>query len=412
MSLHIPLEDLSAHLDGALTDARAAQVSHHLADCPACRRQQAELDWARSYLRALPVGPLPAGLDLRLPEAEEDPEADPSAEAEASRGALRPFAARSAWWGLGAVAALLVLAFFLRPLARGLGLGPAPAAEETQELNLDSSLLSEGPASVPAASPDLDAVVGVAGTQSVDDSRGPTALAPLATARRADQARLVRGPTWTAVPGGATPAAEEEAGRAGESPAASATARAAAGLAPQGLTKPAGGAEAGGYVPPESPLSGQERDDLSQFQERSLAGPRATATALGLALAELAPRLTASPEGASAASAAEAEATWEAGRAALADLATLLGEDRAPSAAKAAGTAPEAAAASPSLSTAQPTGASATPLPPTLPPPALPATTPPSDPLARAWIPGLALMVALLALGLLAAVRARRGRRR
>ena len=26
MSLHIPLEDLSAHLDGALTEARAAQV--------------------------------------------------------------------------------------------------------------------------------------------------------------------------------------------------------------------------------------------------------------------------------------------------------------------------------------------------------------------------------------------------
>lgn len=423
MSQHIPLEDLSAHLDGALTEARAAQVSLHLADCPACRQAQAELAWARAFLRAAPLAPLPEGLDFRLPEDEADASARVDDDAS---GTLVAFPARGTWWGLASVAAVLLLAFLLRPLARGLGLGTAEqAAAPVAETSLDSALSADAPAALPAASPDLDAVVGVAGTQAVDDSRGPTTLAPLATARRADQARLVLGAVTPAAPDATPPTA----------------------------AAPAAGGEAGGYVPPESPLGSRERAEIGQLQDRSLSGPRATATALGLALAELAPRLTAAPEG-DATGAAEAEATWAAGQSLAADLAALLDQGSAASAASApdadaalreaaaagdgaaqaalsagvedlagaeedAGAA-DAATGTPGLDAAAGAAASdgSTDVAESTdaalangtsgsqaPEPSIP------DPLAQAWIPGLALMVALLALGLMAASRARRRRR-
>lgn len=61
---HYP-EELSAYLDGALSNAEHTLVSDHLAGCTECRDELHELDAARTAVRSLPVLEPPSFLDLR-----------------------------------------------------------------------------------------------------------------------------------------------------------------------------------------------------------------------------------------------------------------------------------------------------------------------------------------------------------
>ena len=367
MSQHIPLEDLSALLDDALPEARADQLRAHLADCARCRVEQAGLSWTRDFLRAGSPPPLPPGVELRL--------AMPDAPVTGADITILPFPGRGAWWGLGAVAALLLAAFMLRPLARSLGLGGAsPEGDDAPSgaITLDQAAAPAppGPAQLGA---NVDAMVGAAGTQAVADARGPTALALMATARSEDQARIVDGPS----PAAGSPAA-----------------------------KAARGSEAGGYIPPEAGISGLGRPDVTMLQQLALAQPRATASALANLRATLAPRLTAPPPDADAAAdlatlaAADVEST---------QLLSLLDSAGAPTAVPTAvaGGAVTRPAPRPTTAAATPTAGS-TPAP----APAAPASGAGRAAADRAWVPALALMVALIALGLLTTVRARARRRR
>jgi|GEM_PF-1978442 hypothetical protein len=64
MSAHIPLEDLSAHIDGALPPARRDQVDAHLATCEECRREYESLLWTVEFTRSLPRARMPEGASL------------------------------------------------------------------------------------------------------------------------------------------------------------------------------------------------------------------------------------------------------------------------------------------------------------------------------------------------------------
>jgi anti-sigma factor RsiW len=55
-------ELLSAYLDGEVTQSERTAVTTHIADCRSCQDELADLHWARSALRSLPVLDLPAGL--------------------------------------------------------------------------------------------------------------------------------------------------------------------------------------------------------------------------------------------------------------------------------------------------------------------------------------------------------------
>lgn len=376
MSQHIPLEDLSALLDDALPDARAAQLRHHLAACASCREALEGLSWTRAFLRAGVPPPLPPGIDLRL--------SLPDAPADGPEPLPLPFPNRGSWWGLGAVAAMLLAAFLLRPLALRLGLGDQAAddAAQSQEAISESGaasmeLAAESAPEEPRPSPDIDSMVETAGTQAVSDARDPTALAPLATARHADQARIVEGPT---LPAG-TPTL----------------------VAPRG-------SEAGGYIPPEAGISGLSRPDVAMLRQLSLAQPRATATALAELRATLIPRLTAAAPGAAAAADQDALATAEVASAQLGSLLASLSEEGA------ATKAGEATAATPNPTPPiAATAASPSPAPATTVPAPAPAADPAdgaAGPAARAWVPALALMVALISLSILLTVRGRRRRRR
>lgn len=61
---HYP-EELSAYLDGALSQDEHTLVSNHLAGCTECRNELHELDAARTAVRSLPVLEPPEFLDLR-----------------------------------------------------------------------------------------------------------------------------------------------------------------------------------------------------------------------------------------------------------------------------------------------------------------------------------------------------------
>jgi anti-sigma factor RsiW len=71
-----PRADLTAFLDGALPEARAAEVREHLSSCPACREEEARLRGAVAVLASLPPAPEPSPflatrLEARLREERE-----------------------------------------------------------------------------------------------------------------------------------------------------------------------------------------------------------------------------------------------------------------------------------------------------------------------------------------------------
>lgn len=57
-----PSELLSAYLDGEVTDAERRSVTGHVGDCDVCQTELADLHYARSALRSLPVLDLPPGI--------------------------------------------------------------------------------------------------------------------------------------------------------------------------------------------------------------------------------------------------------------------------------------------------------------------------------------------------------------
>lgn len=103
---------LSAYLDGELIRAERVAVETHLRHCPVCRRDLAELEQVRAWLRALPeVEPPPGVLDDVLRRV-----ARPSSAAQMVRGWLRGVFRRPA---VAAAAVLVVGLVIALPLARG-----------------------------------------------------------------------------------------------------------------------------------------------------------------------------------------------------------------------------------------------------------------------------------------------------
>jgi anti-sigma factor RsiW len=84
-------ELLSAYLDGELSHPEHREVHEHLAACDDCRAELADLDAARSAVRALPLLDPPVALDVP------------------SLGAHRRSRARRAAAAIAAAAAVLVL---------------------------------------------------------------------------------------------------------------------------------------------------------------------------------------------------------------------------------------------------------------------------------------------------------------
>lgn len=66
-----PIEQLSAYLDGELITEELPILSAHLDTCVECRRELAELDRARTAVRALPGVEPPSFLDLHRPKVED-----------------------------------------------------------------------------------------------------------------------------------------------------------------------------------------------------------------------------------------------------------------------------------------------------------------------------------------------------
>lgn len=66
-----PIEQLSAYLDGELITEELPILSTHLDTCVECRRELAELDRARTAVRALPGVEPPSFLDLHRPKVED-----------------------------------------------------------------------------------------------------------------------------------------------------------------------------------------------------------------------------------------------------------------------------------------------------------------------------------------------------
>jgi anti-sigma factor RsiW len=110
-------EQLSAYLDGELITMEMPAVNSHLATCSDCRRELADLDRARTAIRALPGIEPPAFLAPRIEERD-------SAKSPVRRIGIRTAVAVAA--GVAAVS----LAFAVAPR----GDDPAPAAVSITEL--------------------------------------------------------------------------------------------------------------------------------------------------------------------------------------------------------------------------------------------------------------------------------------
>ena len=64
--------DLSAWLDGELSESDARRCAEHVAQCASCRAEQDRLATARELLRAMPAPPVPAGLAAAIKSAAAD----------------------------------------------------------------------------------------------------------------------------------------------------------------------------------------------------------------------------------------------------------------------------------------------------------------------------------------------------
>ncbi len=67
MQDHIPVADLSAFVDGELPDDVASRVAAHLATCADCATERDAIERTVSFVRAVPLRPMPRGASLRIP---------------------------------------------------------------------------------------------------------------------------------------------------------------------------------------------------------------------------------------------------------------------------------------------------------------------------------------------------------
>ncbi len=123
----IPHPDLAGYVLGALDPGEVGAFEAHLAACPECRQELAELEGLPAMLeRATPPVELPPGLRERTFAAVDRAAAEAESEAAAQAGArtARPGARRSLRWLAVAAAAVVIL---VGGLATGIRLfGPGP----------------------------------------------------------------------------------------------------------------------------------------------------------------------------------------------------------------------------------------------------------------------------------------------
>ncbi len=289
MTDHIPIDDLSAHIDGALPQARRDLIDAHLAVCADCRAERASLAWAAGFALALPPAELPAGVSFGVP-------------IEVARPAKRRFArprSRPGWWALaGLGVALLVVAL---GLARSWSTRSPPTPERAADAggevagDLADAGAADGSASDGGAGPgaagvpypggqagplggevaaiasrqpvDIDTAARVAGGLVKQGDGAQVQTRPLATALTADRSQRVLGgarPGAGAVP---TPVANPSG----------ATANALATATEPPLDR-------GGYAPPDAPIPGWSS---ARTSPRITAGATATGRATRSATATL-----------------------------------------------------------------------------------------------------------------------------
>ena len=130
-------EDLALYAVGALDPAAIAGLERHLGECPACRRELAELRGDAALVALSASGPKPpARSRQRLLNAIADE----------SSAALETFAVRRPWWNLAPVFASLVLAIFAILLWRenvGLKRSSEDLAAQVASLTADSAKAHE-----------------------------------------------------------------------------------------------------------------------------------------------------------------------------------------------------------------------------------------------------------------------------
>jgi anti-sigma factor RsiW len=103
---------LSAALDGELSEAEDAALRHHLAGCNECRRRQQILETTQRAFRRLPPPDRPIGFDASVFRRRRQP----------------PTAAL--WLSLAAGMAAALTVLFVRPPAAPRPTGPAPSRNE------------------------------------------------------------------------------------------------------------------------------------------------------------------------------------------------------------------------------------------------------------------------------------------
>lgn len=145
MRCQVPEEDLSALVDGELSEARADELRRHVPGCARCAARVAAFERTNARLAALPSRPVPADLRARLQERI-------AADRESS-GAPKPHRApppaRRRWLASPALATAAAVA-----AAVALYWGLVPADEVAPEIEIEQPRLAQEPAQAPAPVPD------------------------------------------------------------------------------------------------------------------------------------------------------------------------------------------------------------------------------------------------------------------
>jgi len=208
---HVGIDLLSAYLDQQVAPAERVRIEAHLRACASCRGELESLRRTVALLHALPRVPLPRAFTL----------------SESQVGILRP-AARPAWYGgllrgLGAVAAIALVAFIATTLLRrpeaspGATLARAPTtvvAKVAQPAAPTTSASAAAPEQSPAADQVAPKALAVVPPQAAAPTAQPLPAAP------APQANIA---APTAAPAPSEPAAVPTRAPAAEAPRQSAT---------------------------------------------------------------------------------------------------------------------------------------------------------------------------------------------
>jgi hypothetical protein len=168
--------DLSAYLDGRLSERQETRVETHLESCAGCRRTLEEMRQLVAELRSLPAAKAPRSFALS-PELAAVTRRATAAAVEKERTAARR--AYLGFSGATVAAALLLVALFGADLlaVSGRGGGPASTTETTGGLGSGAALPAPGATAPPYAanSPDTETrdYAGTASTPSSADANAP-----------------------------------------------------------------------------------------------------------------------------------------------------------------------------------------------------------------------------------------------